>query len=322
MDKLIKKSYIIIKSGEKKKLRTITKNYKNTGLELKKWNKIDNNKLDDNKIEDLTTTSCNYLCSPKTIANWLSHYKLWKHIVKNEEDRVLILEDDTYPTKGFKKKLLRFWDKLPADWDLIYLGCSGTCKNDTATDIFYKITSGRSNTKVDRHIIKPGYPTGFYGYILSYEGAKKLIKNENFKKVHNEIDKHFANNIINTSNFNVYAFTPQLIFKNNNNNSMETHVIGNPIGESNALYYRPLDINISYFSVILMLIGLLVGMFGTNKMKSNFLVTSIILQLFEIAYTKTSIRKLKTLIVEVILICVFYAVGIKIKKLIDDRKLF
>lgn len=318
MESLIKKTYVINLKNRKDKWENIKNDFKNTGLKLNRWEAIYGNNLSDDKIEQVTSNVCNYLCSPNIIGRWLSHYKLWEHVVKNEEDRVLILEDDAYPAKNFKKKLIKFWDHIPADWDVVFLGCYGTCRVDTEAETFYKITYGRDNKNIDKHVIKPGFPTGFHGYIISYEGAKKLINHPLFKKINESIDTHFAKHIVTDPDFNVYAFVPQLVYRYDNNNRkvIETHKIGNPFGKHNLVHYRPLGVDISYFSIFLFVSALLVGIFGNNNLKNNYFLVMIVLQLFELAYTRTDYTKFKTIILELLLVYTFFTIGMKARKYI------
>jgi glycosyl transferase family 25 len=50
-----------------------------------------------------------------------SHLKLWKHIVDNEIDNVLILEDDVILSQDLIKGVNFLFKIIPKDWDHIYL---------------------------------------------------------------------------------------------------------------------------------------------------------------------------------------------------------
>ena len=101
----INKIYVINLKHNKNKWKEIQKAFKNTPLKLNRFDAIYGKNLTDEEIKKVTTNFCYYFCSPGMIGCWLSHYKIWQQIIKNNEDNVLILEDDAYPTENFNKRL-------------------------------------------------------------------------------------------------------------------------------------------------------------------------------------------------------------------------
>jgi GR25 family glycosyltransferase involved in LPS biosynthesis len=123
----------------------------------------------------------------------LSHMGVWKDIVKKKTPYTLILEDDFTINIGFQNKLKQALNKLPSDFDLLYLSylpCSHGFKFD-----FYK----NNLLKIHKGI------WWLSGYILSYEGAKKLV--DNFPVV--GVVDLWVNHII--PSMNVYATKTLLI---------------------------------------------------------------------------------------------------------------
>lgn len=285
------------------------RDFQGTGLTLNRWEGTDGKRIPDNRVEDITTGTCNLLCSSNTIGKWLSHYKLWEHIVKNEEDRALILEDNVYPVQDFKNKVVKFWDNIPVEWDIIFLGCCGTCIVDSLDETFYRIGYGRENSKIDKYIIKPGYPKGFYAYVISYDGAKKLLEHPEFKKINDNIDINFAKNIIDDSSFNIFAFVPQLIYKYDTKENFQPHRLMNPFDNTKILHYRPLGIDFTLFTIFLLASSFLVGLYGNKRLKNNFLILSISILVFEVAYTETNSKKIKTILVELLLLFASFKIG-------------
>ena len=87
-----------------------------------------------------------------------SHWNVWKHIITNNIEYALILEDDACFDKLIFEKLEQFWqDVSDNDWDCIFLNASEEVKP--------------SHKWVLAH---EQYLCG--GYILSIRGAKKLFQ--------------------------------------------------------------------------------------------------------------------------------------------------
>lgn len=94
----------------------------------------------------------------------LSHYLVWKDIVDSMEknSKVLILEDDVVFVDNFMRKLELYSLEIDSSYDMLYV-----CR---------KPFNLESEVKLSAHIniCKKSYWT--CGYILTYEGAKKLVQ--------------------------------------------------------------------------------------------------------------------------------------------------
>lgn len=108
-----------------------------------------------------------------------SHREIWKKIAKNNYDKVIIFEDDIAPGKNFKKRLNKYLNDLPDDWDIAYLGI-GRRGNKYG----YFVCVGnifRDIDNVEKHpFVAKIQPTnlvyGMYGYVINSRGVKKLLK--------------------------------------------------------------------------------------------------------------------------------------------------
>ena len=108
----------------------------------------------------------------------LSHINVWKHIVDNKIQTTLILEDDVYFNFDFLKKILETFHQLPQDFDMLYL--SYFTNDRELHDIYFKIPEDFPNFQYEEYSkdllsVKMGL-WWLSGYVLSYEGAKKLLK--------------------------------------------------------------------------------------------------------------------------------------------------
>jgi len=105
--------------------------------------------------DTITDTFIDYL-SPHQKACSQSHWNIWKHIINNNIEYALILEDDACFDKLFFQKIAQFWkDVNDKEWDCVFLNASEEINPS------YKWVLAREQ-----------YLTG--GYILSNRGANKL----------------------------------------------------------------------------------------------------------------------------------------------------
>ena len=125
------------------------------------------------------------------VACSLSHRMLYETIVKNQWEKVLILEDDVLPLQSVLDSLPNAINELPGDWDLVYLGYIKHEKVTAALRIkqcFYKILSTIGLMKWDykmvcnllpkpysKYLKKAGFHDCTHAYAITLRAAKKLL---------------------------------------------------------------------------------------------------------------------------------------------------
>ncbi len=108
----------------------------------------------------------------------LSHINVWKHIVDNKIQTTLILEDDVYFNFDFLKKISETFHQLPHDFDMLYLSY---LPNDREIfDSRFKVLENFPDFQYEEYSkdllsVKVGL-WWLSGYVLTYEGAKKLLE--------------------------------------------------------------------------------------------------------------------------------------------------
>ncbi|KAL6103085.1 colgalt1 [Pungitius sinensis] len=106
---------------------------------------------------------------------FLSHYNIWKEIVERRLHTSLVIEDDLRFEIFFKRRLMNLMREVEEeglDWDLIYIG--------------------RKRMQVDHpekavpnihSLVEADYSYWTLGYMISLQGAEKLMKAEPLKKI-------------------------------------------------------------------------------------------------------------------------------------------
>ncbi|XP_058237038.1 procollagen galactosyltransferase 1-like isoform X1 [Hemibagrus wyckioides] len=146
-------------------------------------NAVDGKALNDSQIRALgirmlPSYSDPYHGRPLTkgeLGCFLSHYNIWTEIVERGLQRSLVIEDDLRFEPFFKRKLQKLMQEVEAeelDWDLIYIG--------------------RKRMQVDhpekpvpniRNLVEADYSYWTLGYMISLQGANKLLRAEPLSKM-------------------------------------------------------------------------------------------------------------------------------------------
>ena len=199
-------------------LKKSTDRWNNVNQLMKKYNikvnrfeAIYGKELDYNYIKDNTSIACNYLlCNYGIIGCALSHINLWQQLINdNNNDNYIIIEDDflDIDIKNLDN-LTKYITKNNLDFDMIRLICisSFLCKSLNNDKIF--ITN-------DLYLKKSIFSLSACGYIISKNGAIKLINEIKKHKINYHIDFSIsAYNILN-KNMKIYNTNKNLITLNN-----------------------------------------------------------------------------------------------------------
>lgn len=323
---IIDKTYVINLEKRVDRWNKIQDDFKNTDLKLTRWNAVYGKDMDEKSIKELTTTRCYYLCAPSIIGCWLSHAKLWEHIVKNNENNVLVLEDDSYPTERFDN-LSQLWKEIPEDWDMVYFGCYGSCEKGILFNL-------KNNQVISKNVIRPVIPIGTHAYLLSNRGARKLLEHKDLKKISFHLDCTLAATF--DKNFRVYAFVPPLVhqivdsdYSDNQANvhplisnfakgvmTSEHHTLDTYMS-SHLITLRHLGINITTFVLAAVLISLIIGFIFPKPINHYYLTIVLLFYLFEVALkTQTTRANTKNILFEIFLIIISTQIGYSLKELI------
>ncbi|MCI4377920.1 hypothetical protein PGIGA_G00208690 [Pangasianodon gigas] len=102
------------------------------------------------------------------IGCFLSHYNIWKQVVERKQRQVLMLEDDIRFEPNFKSRLNTITEDIrqkQLQWDLIYVGRKRL-----------QVKNPERWVKGIKNLVYPDYSYWTLGYILSLQGAKKLLE--------------------------------------------------------------------------------------------------------------------------------------------------
>lgn len=92
----------------------------------------------------------------------LSHYYLWKKIVDEKIPVTMVLEDDAISVHpDFERNIFKLKSYLPKNWDIFLLG-------------FY-LNKGPNGKRLNRYIYSVDNFVLLHSYLITYEGAKKLL---------------------------------------------------------------------------------------------------------------------------------------------------
>ena len=175
----------------------------------------------------------------------LSHKKCYEYIIKNNINHCLILEDDIILPNDFIQRLKYLsnnYVSLDENYDMLFLGYH----------------NAHINTKIDNYefYFKPERIYGLFGYIVSLEGAKKLL---NIFPLTLQIDSEISNNL---NKLNAYCLNKNFCMIYSEPSSSVSQ-----FGTDIQVYHNMVNMMDIYIIIIIVIIIAII--FFSSKIKIN-----------------------------------------------------
>lgn len=116
-------------------------------------------------------------CNEGQLGCFLSHFQLWKYIIKSNLDLSIVLEDDVKLYGNFNKIIDKVYENLPVKFDYVHLFIHPDKQN-------IQYLEGK-----DGDIIPAEENFGTVAYMISLRGAKRLVKLTELLKIQAPVDR-------------------------------------------------------------------------------------------------------------------------------------
>jgi glycosyl transferase family 25 len=267
----IDKIYIINLDKDVERLSNSYKQLKNYNINnYERYPAVYGKILTNEEINNITTKIGKLFASNSMIGCGKSHINIWNKIIENGYNKTLILEDDFILIDNFLTKFDNIIKKAPEEYDILFL----------SSNIIHN-----KNLKlydIDDYFYKQLLISQTVGYIITFEGANKILKYLNKISYHIDVELCILSLI---HNFNIISVKEALIYQifdnSNNTDNREYPLIIDKLLIRNDINYlyktilfsiKSLNINISINTIIIFLFGYYIYLYA------------IILLLFEYLY--------------------------------------
>lgn len=215
----LKRIYVINLDRKPERWKQIQKSLNKEGFQGKyhRFQGVDGKKLSSENIQENTSLQCRTLmCNRGMIGGGLSHSNLWKEFIddveknyNNQEQRnkqwLLVFEDDAELIPNYKEKMVKLEKEVNYliqeenhQIELINLNCLGDCypekrgiRNNNLHNLVPTLplyARGKTSKKISENLAESGFAVSFQNYLISYQGAKRLVAFVEKEKIHHHID--------------------------------------------------------------------------------------------------------------------------------------
>ena len=174
INRICDKVYVINLEKEKERLNAFDTQMSKNRIKYERFNAVVGSKvLNDERLTDY----CNMFCTDGMKGCAISHRTIWEDIVKKGYQNVLICEDDAMISDSFDRDFQNSYYHIPKDYDVLYLGCLFGCKDESFLNKVITKVNGFDPKEINEKVVEVKVIVGTHSYIVSLEGAKKLIAN-------------------------------------------------------------------------------------------------------------------------------------------------
>ena len=211
------------------------------------------NNLNKDDLNSYSTNIGKIIASKSMIGCGISHINIWKNIIKEKINKCLILEDDFILSDNFINKFDIIINNAPLEYDIIFL------TNNIIHNKNLKLYD------INEYFYKQAFISQTVGYIITLNGANKLLKFINKVSYHIDVEICILSLLY---NFNIISVKEPLIYQtfttSNNTNDREYPLILerllikqdiNYFYKAIILQIKSLNIDINLNIIIIILLG-------------------------------------------------------------------
>ena len=172
VNSVVDKVYVINLDKDTERLRKIDRQLRAQGIEYERFSAIVGSQVaSDSRI----TALCNEFCTDGIKGCALSHHTIWERAIEHGYTSILIFEDDAIIPDYLNERMRSTMSRIPAQWDLIYIGCRFFCNDDHPFSTTVLTMKGALPETHDDDIKKVKGSIGSHATIYTTRFLKEII---------------------------------------------------------------------------------------------------------------------------------------------------
>jgi GR25 family glycosyltransferase involved in LPS biosynthesis len=172
INSVIDKVFVINLDKDTERLSSIDKQLRESNILYERFSGIlGKNIATDSRLSPF----CSQFCTDGIKGCALSHRTIWETAIQNKYSTVMILEDDVVIPPNIQEKVRDILQRVPEDWEVIYLGCKLFCQDKHLSSKIGNRLIGMTAEEHDRDINKVKGSAGTYAVIFKTSFLEKIM---------------------------------------------------------------------------------------------------------------------------------------------------
>lgn len=193
---------------------------------VNKFNAVDGSKIDVDtvpltelarlemkQLETMGFRYKHYQLTKGAIGCYLSHVKIWEHIVDHDYEMVLVFEDDARPPPNFLKLVKQNLKLIPKDWDIVLLG--KLCNSCVDKGGYYD---------VNRFMLT-------HAYLIKKKAIIKILETDTLFPISQQIDAYMSEL---SSTLKIYAVKKDIVRQGQSRTDIQAPIIKSSLNNIRA----------------------------------------------------------------------------------------
>ncbi len=206
VNSLVDKIYVINLDKDVERLKKIDASLQEVNIDYERFPAVIGSQI---STHPSLTPLCSMTCTDGIKGCAISHHTLWETAIQHGYQSVLILEDDAIIPLDINERLREAKTKIPADWDVIYVGCRFFCNDEHPVSQVGNRLFGSVPEDLDGDVKKVKGSAGAHAILYKTSFLKKIID----KPIHTHIDLQLMI-WIRELNAKAYGLYPQIVSVN------------------------------------------------------------------------------------------------------------
>lgn len=216
--KCVDATFVINLDKARDRMKPIASQCAKLGIPLERVPGVDGSKLQPHDRRKVASPLCSLTCTNSMLGAALSHISIWKTVLKRGLNRALIMEDDVRLVPDFVERIEQALRDVPADFDVLLLGCVSFCDKDRNYSLGHNILKPfvsllgihlRDDKRTWGSVFVPEWFAGAHCYVVSAKGCRTLLRVT--PRVEHHIDAHHMSH----PDVKLYAASPDLAYQMN-----------------------------------------------------------------------------------------------------------
>jgi glycosyl transferase family 25 len=172
--------YVINLDRSAARMRQTRDHLEDLGVPFERVAAVDGAAMTREEVKRDATPFCRAMCTPSMMGCALSHIRTWKTVVRRGQECAVVMEDDAVLVPDFRARLRRAMAEVPADYDVLVLGCFFMCDREREYGPGPAQARPFLRTRDDRRtwgsVYVPERFAGTHCYLVSRKGCEKLLR--------------------------------------------------------------------------------------------------------------------------------------------------
>ena len=203
INSVVDKVYVINLDKDTERLASIDRQLRGCNVTYERFSGVIGKHIG---FDERLTPFCAQFCTDGIKGCALSHRSIWQQAIENKYETILILEDDANLPPNFQEKVRDVLQRVPEEWEVIFLGCRMFCQDKYAVSKIGNRVLGMKAEEYDGDIHSVKGTVGAHAILYKKSFLERVID----EPISTHFDIHVTQ-MVQKYNAKAYGLHPEVV---------------------------------------------------------------------------------------------------------------